>query len=170
MSVRRLSPSDAEQFQALRLRGLQECPTAFASSYEEEVDTPLPVVAERLAPRPDGALFGWFEGVTLVGVVGVQREGMAKLAHRAMVWGMYVAPEARRGGVGRHLVVHALEYAARDLGVRQVHLGVTTENVAALTLYRGVGFEVYGTERGYLLIDGVLHDEHLMVLFVERTV
>jgi len=80
---------------------------------------------------------------------------------------MYVAPETRRSGVGSHLVVHALEYAARDLGVLQVHLGVTTENEAALTLYRSVGFDVYATERGCLLIDGVLCDEHLLVHFVE---
>ncbi len=167
MTVRRLAPTDAEQFQALRLRGLRECPTAFASSFEEEVDTPLAHFAERLAPRRDGALFGWFDGSVLRGVVGVQREGMAKLAHRAIIWGMYVAPEARRSGVGRHLAVHALEYAARDLGVRQVHLGVTTDNEAALTLYRSVGFAVYGTEPGYLSIDGDLHDEHLMVHVIE---
>jgi ribosomal protein S18 acetylase RimI-like enzyme len=163
MTIRRLLPADAEQFQAVRLFGLQECPSAFASSYAEEVDTPLSAVAARLAHKPDGAIFGWFAGPILQGVVGVQREGMAKLAHKAFVWGMYVAVQARRTGVGQVLLQHAVEYARDELGVRQVNLGVNTQNHAALALYRRVGFEVYGTEREYLLVDGVLHDEYQMV-------
>ncbi|MBL8520868.1 MAG: GNAT family N-acetyltransferase [Betaproteobacteria bacterium] len=163
MTVRRLLPSDAEQFQSVRLCGLQECPSAFASSHEEEVGTPLEVVAQRLAHKPDGAIFGWFAGPALRGVVGVQREGMSKLAHKAYIWGMYVAPDARRSGVGQELLVHALAYARDELGVRQVNLGVNTQNAAAISLYRRVGFEVYGTEREFLLVDGVLHDEHHMV-------
>src|SRR5688572_29853652 len=38
MQIRALTPKDAAAFAALRLRGLQECPEAFASSYEEEVN------------------------------------------------------------------------------------------------------------------------------------
>ncbi len=167
MSVRRLTPSDAEPFQALRLRGLRECPTAFVSSFEEEADTPLAVVAERLATVEDGAVFGGFEGSSLRGVIGIQRERMAKLAHRAIVWGMYVAPEARRSGLGRRLLVRALEHAASDLRVRQVHLGVNAANAAAIALYRGVGFEVYGSEPDYLRVDGVLHDEYEMMRLID---
>lgn len=162
-TVRRLTPTDAQPFQAVRLQGLMECPSAFASSHAEELNTPLATVAERLAFKPDGALFGCFDGHTLVGVVGVQREGMTKLAHKAFVWGMYVVPQARQAGVGRRLLEQALAYAGRELGVRQVNLGVNTQNLAALALYRRVGFETYGTEREFLLVDGVLHDEHLMV-------
>lgn len=163
MTVRRLIPADAEQFQAVRLRGLRDHPSAFASSHAEEASTPLAVVAERLAHKPDGAIFGWFAGPALQGVVGIRREGMAKLAHKAYIWGMYVVPEARKAGAGRSLLMHALEYASAELGVRQVNLGVNTRNEAAIALYRRVGFEVYGTEREFLLVDGVLYDEHHMV-------
>ncbi|MCA8960015.1 MAG: GNAT family N-acetyltransferase [Planctomycetes bacterium] len=163
MTVRRLLSADAEQFQAVRLRGLSEWPTAFASSAEEEAGTPLTVVAERLEDNPDGAMFGRFDGERLLGVVGVQREAMKKLAHKAVVWGMYVIPEARRSGVGRALLRQALRYAATELGVEQVQLGVNTTNRAALELYRSAGFEVFGTEPGFLRVDGVLHDEHHMV-------
>lgn len=163
MTVRRLRPEDAEQFQALRLRALRECPSAFASSHAEEVETPLAVIAERLAPKPDGAIFGWFRDEVLHGTVGVQQEGMVKLAHKAYVWGVYVAPEARKAGIGRQLLDKAIAYANAELKVRQVNLGVNTQNQAAIALYRRVGFEVFGTERAFLLVDGVLHDEHHMV-------
>ncbi len=95
MHIRALAPSDAAAFQALRLRGLRECPEAFASSYEEEVDTPLVEIEKRLQPKNDSAVFGAFKDSELLALVGLQREGMAKLAHKSFIWGVYVAPEAR---------------------------------------------------------------------------
>lgn len=163
MKIRLLTPIDAAAFQALRLQGLVECPSAFASSVEEERDTPLATVAGRLEPKDDRALFGAFDAQALVGVVGLQREGMRKLAHKAFVWGMYVAPQARRAGLGRELVAAALAFASNRLGVRQVSLGVNANNVAAIALYRSMGFEPFGLERGFMLLNGELHDEVHMV-------
>lgn len=163
MHIRPLHDPDAVQFQAVRLQGLLEAPTAFASSYDEEVGTPLAVLEGRLKPKADGAVFGAFDGAALVGLIGVQRESMAKLSHKAFVWGMYVVPASRRRGVGALLLRHALDCAWNTLRVRQVNLGVHTGNVAALQLYQAHGFTVFGTERGALSIAGALHDEHHMV-------
>ncbi|MES2959744.1 MAG: GNAT family N-acetyltransferase [Pseudomonadota bacterium] len=159
MQVRILVPDDAAAFQALRLQGLLECPSAFASSHEEEVATPIATVAQRLAAQPDRATFGAFDGEALVGVLGLQREAMRKLAHKATLWGMYVAPRARRDGVGARLVGAALAHASRPMGVRQVTLGVNAANPAALALYRRLGFEAFGLEPGFLQVEGELHDE-----------
>ena len=163
MNIRVLSPPDARVFQALRLRGLQECPEAFASSYEEEVVTPSLDIENRLQPKPDSAIFGAFEASVLHAVVGLQREGMTKLAHKAFLWGVYVAPEVRGRGVGAEIVSFALSYAANILKVRQVNLGVNTKNMAAVALYRKLGFVEYGLERDYLLVNGVPQDEYQMV-------
>ena len=163
MEIRALVPADATAYQALRLQGLLECPTAFASSHEEEVATPLATIAERLAPQTDRAVFGAFNDDGLVGVLGLQRESFKKLAHKAMVWGMYVAPQARRAGAGRRLLAAALSFAARPLGVGRVTLCVNAENAAAIALYRSLGFEPFGVEPGCMLLDGELHDEIYMV-------
>ena len=163
MQVRVLVPVDAAAFQALRLQGLLECPSAFASSHEEEVAVPLATVAERLAEQPDRATFGAFDGPALVGVLGLQREAMRKLAHKALVWGLYVAPPARRAGVGARLLAAALAHASNPMRVRQVTLGVNAGNLAALALYRRLGFEPFGLEPGFLRVDGELHDEVLML-------
>jgi ribosomal protein S18 acetylase RimI-like enzyme len=168
MFVRLLDAPDAAAFHALRLRGLHECPSAFASSYEEEHETPLSVIAERLVVAPDHAVFGAFDGSELVGVVGLRREEARKLAHKALIWGMYVAPNARRRGVARVLLARALEHAA-SLGVRQVNLGVNATNAAAISLYEALGFSSFGVERGYMLIDGELHDEIHMVCVLGKT-
>jgi len=159
VEIRSLGPADAGAFQALRLRGLRECPTAFASSYEEEYGNELAVVAERLVEGPNHAILGAFDGSTLIGVVGLQRERPTKLAHKAHLWGMYVAPEFRRKGVGRRLVEQALKRASAMDGVRQVNLSGNANNPAAIALYEALGFRSFGVERGFILVDGVLHDE-----------
>lgn len=166
MQIRALTPSDATAFQALRLRGLQECPEAFASSYEEEVTTSLVDIERRLQPKADSAIFGAFKGAELCALVGIQREGMTKLAHKAFIWGVYVAPEARTRGVGTQILGHALDYSAATLGARQVNLGVNTKNAAAVALYKRLGFVEYGLERDFLLVSGVFHDEYQMTRHV----
>lgn len=163
MTIRQLTPADAARFQAVRLRGLADDETAFASSFEEERDRSLESVAALLAPRSDAAIFGAFEQDELVGVVGLQREAMKKLSHKAQLWGMYVAPPWRSRGLGAQLLAHALHHAWTALGVSQVNLGVHTLNEAALKAYRAAGFEVFGTERGALRVRGQPQDEYHMV-------
>ncbi|HVG05319.1 MAG TPA: GNAT family N-acetyltransferase [Burkholderiaceae bacterium] len=163
MQLRELGPDDANVFQALRLAALQECPSALASSYEEECETPIDVVAERLIAKADRCVLGAWIGTEFVGMLGLKRENFRKLAHKAYIWGMYVAPTARRQGVGRALVVAALSRAAAMGGVRQVNLGVNATNAQAIALYEAAGFKAFGIERGFMLLDGVLHDEVMMV-------
>jgi RimJ/RimL family protein N-acetyltransferase len=162
MLIRQLEPADAAAFIALRLRGLQEYPEAFASSYEEEVTTPLTEIAQRLQAKDDAAIFGAFDGNTLCAMVGLQRESMLKLAHKAFIWGVYVASEFRHSGMGTQLMRHTLDYAATLMHVRQVNLGVNTKNTAALTLHQKLGFVEYGLERDFLMVGGELHDEYQM--------
>jgi len=148
------------------LHGLQESPSAFASNYEEEFETPIEVVAERLAAKDGCAVFGAFHEGELVGIVGLDRQQMRKLAHKAGLWGMYVKPSAGALSVGSHLVAEALSYARSELRVRQVGLAVNATNVAAISLYRKHGFEQFGLEHGSKLLDGELHDEVHMVCFL----
>jgi RimJ/RimL family protein N-acetyltransferase len=163
MHVRTLQPEDAPEYQALRLRGLAEAPTAFASSYEEEVSTPLGEIARRLQPKASVAIFGAFADGKLAGLAGLERESMIKLSHKAYLWGMYVSPELRRSGLGSLLLEQALPYAWQSLGVAQVNLGVHVENANAIALYRRFGFVVWGTETGALVVAGKAQDEHHMV-------
>lgn len=163
MHVRTLQPDDAAEYQALRLQGLSEAPTAFASSYEEEADTPLADIALRLQPKTTGAIFGAFVDGRLAGLAGLERESMAKLRHKAYLWGMYVGPEHRGSRLGSVLLEQALAYAWGTLGVMQVNLGVHTENARAIALYRRLGFVIWGTETGALVVAGRAQDEHHMV-------
>ena len=167
MQVRDLGADDAQAFQGLRLAALRECPSAFTSSYEEEHEIPIGLVAERLVAKADRCVLGAWVGSDLVGVLGLQREQTRKLAHKAFIWGMYVAPSVRRRGVARQLIDYALQRAGSMNGVRQINLGVNAANLQAIALYEAAGFTAFGVERGFMLLDGELHDELHMVRNIE---
>lgn len=169
MTVRRLTPDDLEAFQALRLRGLRESPSAFGSTYEEEVDRPLEMVAARLKESDDSAVVGAFGGDgALLGMGGVHREGKRKARHRAGIWGMYVVPEARGQGVGRALLQALVEHARGMGGVERLELGVESGNTAARTLYHASGFTTYGVQPDAYRADGQSWDAELMTMALER--
>jgi ribosomal protein S18 acetylase RimI-like enzyme len=164
-TIRALAPSDAALWLTLRLRALREHPTAFLASEEEDTRLGVAGVAERLASPHDRAVtIGAFDGDALVGSVGIARASMMKMAHRATLWGMYVAPEHRRAALGRRLVHAAIEAARAMPGVECVALSVDEQNLGAQALYRSAGFEAWGTERDMFRAGGRSVDELHMVL------
>jgi len=166
VEIRPLTAADAEAFWRLRLRALREHPEAFGMAYEDVRDRPLASVAEELADRarrPDSVVLGAFLP-ELAGMVGCFRLEGRKRGHKALVWGMYVTPEARGRGVGRALLDAAVARARAWPGVEQVQLGVMTVNEPARALYRAAGFRVFGLERRSLRLPGRYLDEEHMVL------
>jgi len=163
LEIRTLEAADAAAFHALRLRGLVEFPEAFASSYEEEAGLDTDYVAKRLAPEPGHAVYGAFVDDRLAGILGLRREDRVKLRHKALIWGVYVAPEFRKRGIARKLMEHALAAAFSWDGVLQVNLGVNAANPAARALYESVGFEAFGLEKACMMVNGKPQDEVTMV-------
>lgn len=70
------------------------------------------------------------------------------MADEGEILNVAVAPAARRSGVGRALVRHALASAAAA-GAFSVFLEVRPSNAAALTLYRSFGFVEVGRRHRY---------------------
>jgi ribosomal protein S18 acetylase RimI-like enzyme len=154
--IRRLTRADAAEFQALRLRALTESPEAFGSSYEEECTVALDAVAERLdaSGPPARVVLGAWSGATLVGVVGCVQVSRFKSRHKAVIWGMYVAPEARGQGVGRALLERAIAEARSWPNVVRLMLSVVERDSPARALYRSMGFTTYARELDAFRLDG----------------
>jgi len=163
MNVRQLHVSDASDFLRLRLFGLLEAPSAFASSYQEEKDRTIEQIEQHLFGSSGTAIFGGFLEFELVGVVAVGREQRANERHMAFIRSMYVAPNARGQGLGRCLLSAALTQVSSWHGVEQVKLSVTATNEAAVHLYQSVGFVEVGRVPRALRLGSEYFDELIML-------
>jgi GNAT superfamily N-acetyltransferase len=164
-----LTPEDAPVYRTLRLRALLEHPDAFTSSHAEDSEVPLVTTERRLAADSPDWIFGAFVADELAGIVGLARERRAKNRHKASVFGMYVAPEQGRRGIGAALLRRVIE-TARLEGIEQLVLTVTDTNVPARTLYERSGFRSFGVEpRAIRVKDGVndvYYDKNHMINFL----
>lgn len=166
IDIRLLRPSDAPHVVELRLLGLQESPTAFGSSYEEEVVRPVEFTANRLDVDPADGRFtlGAFDGERLVGMGGFGRQSHIKMQHMGFIWGVYVHPDHRKKGIGRQLI-NAIIARVHDYDdVIAIKLSVNAENVAAFRLYETLGFRQYGHEPRAMKIGGQYYDEFHMIM------
>ncbi len=121
----------------LRLRALQESPTAYASTYAREIaftdldwQERLATAHTYLARDPDHEVVGLVTGLWC-------RDGDVALL------GMYVAPAARGSGCADALIDAVVDLTRRRGGIRVV-LQVTDGNVRAERCYRRHGFSPTG--------------------------
>lgn len=168
MHIRKLTRDDAPAFRELRLTGLRASPEAFSESYEEFAANSVEEIAARIpddARSPYGFILGGFtdEG-ELAGCVALMRERFRKRSHKAILWGMYVRPAARRRGLARRLVTELITQARTLPNIDQIILNVATENTAACRLYESCGFRSFGTEPRALRVDGRFYDQEHMIL------
>ena len=148
--VRRCEIDDAPALYALRLNALQRDPRAFLTTLEEEQTRGAAGFAERMrqsARDPACATFGAYLDGALCGMVGTFRIDRPRVVHKAHIWGLWVAPRARRCGLARELLQAVIDELRAVEGIEQVHLTVTTGQTDAIALYRDLGFESYGLER-----------------------
>ncbi len=139
---------EAARFRELRLRALIDAPFAFGSSFERE-STLSQSEWDAVAL---GRGWGQSAGAVFVAVDGDQWLGMAGGFLRgddpgvAVLWGLWVAPVARRQGLGRQLVDAVVGWA-REAGALRLELSVTDQADAAMALYTGLGLEPTGEQR-----------------------
>ena len=169
--IRILEANDAASWRALRLRALREDPSAFLATHDEDARLGDDEIARRLGRREPGAgVLGVFVDGRLAGTAGLVRHGPAKARHRALLWGMYVAPEARHRGAGEALLRRAIEHARSAGDVVQLELTVASTAHAARRLYERVGFVRTGRVPRAQREDGELLDEDTMVLALRGSI
>ncbi len=157
IEIRQLTPGDAALYRSIRLEGLKQSPEAFGSTFEAEFTKPLAWFFERLS---SSVVFGAIINGKILGVAGFAVRQEEKEAHKGLLWGMYVRPEARGAGVARRLVEAIIAYARPT--VELIQLSVVVGNEQARRLYARLGFAEYGIEKNSLKYRGRYYDEILM--------
>lgn len=164
MNIRVLQFDDWEKWKILRKESITLCPTAFASSIEEELNLSDRQFQDWITRN---VIFGAFAEDRLIGTAGFFQMELAKERHRGILFSVYVTPAHRKQGIAHQLVQHVIDEAKKR--VIQLHLKVVSANASAVHLYQRHGFEVYGTELRSLKHQDRFYNEYLMVLrFDER--
>ncbi len=167
LTITALPPTRWPEAKQLRLDALQAEPSAFASSYEDELAFSDDVWLARLntAYARDGNLtfFAEVEGV-LVGMAGAHWSSKAKLRHVAEVYGVYVRPDRRGRGIASALMRRLLDALRAMQQIEKVNLTVNATSEPAVALYSGLGFAIVGTARRELKVGGCYYDLHAMEL------
>jgi RimJ/RimL family protein N-acetyltransferase len=108
----------------------------------------------------DAAVFVAEVDTGVVGRLSLARDSHPASRHVADL-GLMVAPGQRRRGIGRALLVRAVEWA-RGAGVEKLELHVFPHNEPAIRLYDGFGFEREGLRQAHYRRGGELVDAVLM--------
>lgn len=146
MEIARLHAGDGARLRDVRLRALADAPYAFSSSLVREEALGPEFWEERVTQSEigeSGAVFIATEDGQDVGMAGGFLDGAE--TPLATLWGMWVDPLARQGGVGQALVEAVLVWA-REAGADDLRLAVTDceESRPAAALYRKLGFQDTG--------------------------
>ena len=138
--VHRAEPVDAPRARAVRLRALADSPDAFWTTLAEDRAQPIEAWRARLAD-PDTATFLAVRAGADIGLaVGRPHHDVPG---DAGLYAMWVAPEARRSGAGRALILAVLGWA-RTVGYPRVRLEVADANAAAIATYTALRFTATG--------------------------
>jgi GNAT superfamily N-acetyltransferase len=162
-TIRALQPDDAAAWSQCRLEALTSHPLMFSSAPPRDSSELTRLFQARVAQH-ESLIIGAIRDGQLEGTVGVVRQQGEKERHKALVWGVYVAPAARRIGVGRALLQAAIDSARTWCGVEQLHLSVSDVPGNPTPLYTQVGFVAWGHEPRALVWNGIDVDETHMVL------
>lgn len=101
-------------------------------------------------------------GKEVIGWVDVSPQFGNTRAHIGAL-GIGLVSDARHKGLGSRLMNAAIE-KAWSKGLTRIELTVRSDNLKAKALYDRMGFDVEGTMRRGVLIDGEYFDVHVMAL------
>jgi GNAT superfamily N-acetyltransferase len=140
VEVRRITADDWQLLRAHRLASLRDDPQAFGQTHENA----LAIADSEWQQMARGGATGEAR-IWLLAALDGQDAGLVQARRRppddCLVFSMWVAPIARRNGVGRMLIDAVADWA-RPWGARRIVLWVYGANDAAHRFYDSIGFGV----------------------------
>ena len=100
------------------------------------------------------------ESDQLLGFIAILGDDLNKKRHSKYI-AMGIRSEFQGKKIGSALMEAAVDYCSEQNASR-IELTVITTNLKAISLYKKFGFEIEGTRRNSLMVQGHLVDEYLM--------
>jgi ribosomal protein S18 acetylase RimI-like enzyme len=158
-----LSLQLVEQYKSVRLRALQDTPTAFGSTYAKESALSQNDWVKRVDTwnGPSGVCYLGIDNDEPCGIIaGYFDENDPR---RAWVASMWVAATHRRTGLGT-MLMDAVKSWAASREAAELYLMVTSNNAPAMRFYERCGFKFTGTTGPYANDPALF--EHEMATFL----
>jgi len=148
ITIELITRQTAMALKDVRLRALQDTPSAFGSTYAKESQLADADWLERAARWSGERAAGYLavDAAIPCGIAAVYLDrDDGTQAHLVSMW---VAPAHRRLGIGR-LLVHAVLAWAHMRSARTLQLMVTCNNAPAIRFYQRLGFTMTGQTEPY---------------------
>lgn len=164
-TIRPATPDDAGELLALRLQLDRETRFMMYEPGERPDDIDLQRrEIQGISARENATLLLVHVGNRLAGLVEVDGGIFRRNRHSATIV-IGILQEFSGRGIGNRLLEEAEAWAVPH-GIHRLELTVMTHNQAAIRLYRRRGFEIEGTRRDSLRVDGIPTDEYLMAKLI----
>lgn len=161
-SIRTATPSDAARVVEYLKDILEERQSSIADRDEMVLD----IMTERehlrrILDNPMSTVLVAVSGNRIVGFLTCECGRRRKIRHTAEI-GMSVHREFRRLGIGLGLMDEVEKWARMSGTIKKLNLNVFESNVAALNLYKKMGFRIEGELKGQINLDEKYIDLILM--------
>ena len=163
--VKKASQKDWKKYKEIRLDALKKNPESFGASYEDEKDRTENKWKERMRDKNRMILLV-LNDKKVIGISVVSFESSAKLIHIAHVSSVYLKKEYRGKGISTMLMNETIKLIRARKSTKKINLQVTTNQLAAISLYKKVGFKIVGELRQEMRVNGKYYNSYVMELLL----
>lgn len=166
MTIREAYPLDAEDIlDYLNLVGGESDNLAFGKNkFNLDLKEEIQFLKNRY-DDPKSILLLCFINNELVSISGLYTSSNERFNHNSKL-SLSVKKDFWDLGIGTIAVKELIEFAKLN-GIKNINLGVKSDNLIAMHLYRNLGFKFIGSHKDFFFIDNIYYDEILMDLSLD---
>ena len=159
--IREISIKDVENFISLLSQIYDESEFTFYNpgEYSPTISSASQQL-EKYITSPTKAIYVAESDEQLVGYVFVNTETYERTQHEAVVY-LGVREYYQHQGIGQALI-NRIEAWALNHHIRRIEATVVTENINAIELFKGMGFQIEGELKDKLFINQKYYNEYVM--------
>lgn len=163
--VKKATLSDWKAYKEIRLDALQKNPESFGRAYEEEKDRSESEWKSKLSDKNRVTLLV-LNGDEVIGLLGIIFESSTRVAHIADIISVYLKEEYRGRGIASQLMKEAIKVIKARKITKKVKLNVTTNQLAAVNLYKKFGFRIVGELQKEMKVNNKFYNSYVMELLL----